>query len=69
VEESRFELGESSFVEAGGQALPEVGTMNYQIKLKEFVPEGLLKAAARTKAEHGSLGFPSLHVRSVPSPG
>src|ERR1019366_8388448 len=31
------ELGESSFTESGGEAIPELGTMNYQIQLKDFV--------------------------------
>ncbi len=41
--ESTFELGESSFTESQGQAIPVVGTTNYQFQLKDFVPKDLLK--------------------------
>lgn len=44
VAESSFELGESSFTESQGQAIPIVGTTNYQFHLQDFVPPDLLKA-------------------------
>jgi hypothetical protein len=44
IADSTFELGESSFAESGGEAIPIVGTTNYQLHLKDFVPPDLLKA-------------------------
>ncbi len=44
VAESTFELGESAFTESQGQAIPIVGTTNYQFRLEDFVPPDLLKA-------------------------
>ncbi len=44
IGESTFELGESCFQDVNGQAVPVVGTVNYQFRLKEFVPEELLKS-------------------------
>jgi hypothetical protein len=46
VGESTFELGESFFTEFQGQAVPVVGTTNYQFQLKDFVPEDLIKSTA-----------------------
>ena len=44
--ESTFELGECSFTVFGSEALPEVGTRNYQFQLKNFVPPIRLKDTA-----------------------
>jgi hypothetical protein len=43
--ESKFELGESSFAESGDNAVPILGTINYQFSLRDFVPDDLLKPA------------------------
>lgn len=37
VGECKFELGESFFTEAGGDAVPMPGTSNYQFQLQDFV--------------------------------
>lgn len=37
VGECKFELGESFFTEAGGDAVPEPGTTNYEFELQDFV--------------------------------
>ena len=45
VPESKFELGESSFAESGGDLVPMPGTTNYQFPLQDFVSDDLLESA------------------------
>jgi len=47
VATSEFRLGASGFAESGGQAVPLPGTIDYQIRLVEFVPAELLKSPTR----------------------
>jgi len=67
IADSTFELGESSFTESGGQAVPVVGTIIYQFQLTDFVPEALRKSTAPIQESREGVTFPSLHVRSFRS--